>query len=656
MSLGIDVVVLGNFTLQRALNWSWNGALSAYTTTVSMAGAIDIALLQQDHQQQLTASRRRAPSAAHVLDRLQPLVNGSLDVLSAILPGPGFSGNYSWRGSLLLTPNPFAMWQSSLMTGSNSSSISAAAQQRRRKHLRRYLAQAAAGSDVSPSSSLLAPVEGPVAVQEWGVAPTASPADGETVTSTGGSPTGNIYLDPDGSVQVVGQLPPSALGADQQLSCTATACYVTKASSVGKAPVITAKAAAKPTSRRDLLLIIIASAIGWPAGIGLCILLISAAAMRRRAAAAAVAGALTAPVVGAGAAAAAPMLAGWSQSGSGSGAKRPHRAGEGEESAGTESSALSFVYAVAPGAARSGFRAGGAAPSAGTRISGFGGGSTSGGGARISAILGTLGFGWRRTGTLPGALSASTAGASRGAGYATDDIAALGGGSTSGSGASAYTLGGDARRAQARRRSRVRSIDLGPGVTLRDVWAGSSGSAVGVDGAAAAAAAAAGAGSLVPAVAAGVQQQRIGRMQRSDDEDDNQKPPGASPPASAASSSSRFNFLSRLMAGRAADVGGATAAAVPITASAIAAAERMAAVNPLFDPDGAGSGGGRQQQGSGWVDYEADEGPSLEVVEDAGEGEFFTWGATASGGGGGGGGGRGGPRAGPAARARLSAS
>ncbi len=558
-TLGITVTVFGNFTLQRTLNWTWSTPLRAFSTSVSMVGAVEMALVQQPQPASSNGSASSAPPEQQVVAVLRPVINGSLDVLSPTLPGPGFSGNYSWRGSLLMTPDPFAAWAAATNTTVN-------------KRLR-SLAQAGGGS------ALRVPVEGPLAVQEWGRAP--APADATGGDNAGGDGgTGNIYLDPDGSVQLVGELPPEAGVDSEQLTCVDSTCYLV----AGKAASITAAKAkaSRPgaLSRRDMI-IVIATTLGGPLAIGLCCLLVAAAAMLRRRREAEKRRHPTAAVLGLsqhrllGAHALQP----------------PPLAVDADNFSGVESSGPSLVLVAPNGRGLTALRAGGAPaapPGAAARMSGFGGSgffsSVSGSSAaQISAVLGTLGFGWRRSGTLPGGRYLSGVGDEAG-----------GGGQESGGGGAA---GGDARRAAARRRSRVRSIDLPAGITLSDVFSssggGGGGSAPEAAGGAAGfdAAAAMGLGPL-PAAGAGVQMQRVGigrgqqqHLPRSDDEDDNQKPPAgfggraASPPGG--SGGGRFGFLSRLLAGRATSGGSGAAAAAHQTPSA----HHPSHFNPLFDPD-----------------------------------------------------------------------
>eukprot|EP00877_Chromochloris_zofingiensis_P006712 jgi/Chrzof1/2294/Cz11g09340.t1 len=129
---GLRVPVHGNYTLQRALGWTYNSTLKAYTTQVTIMGKVDM-----NRYQQTTTST----SSTTTSDSLSLLVSGSLTLLSPTFPGPGFTGDYGWFGDMDISPDPFVYWnQTNLVTGT-----------------RRRLAATSTGT---------VPVKGPVTVVE----------------------------------------------------------------------------------------------------------------------------------------------------------------------------------------------------------------------------------------------------------------------------------------------------------------------------------------------------------------------------------------------------------------------------------------------------------------------------------------------------------
>ncbi|WIA21370.1 hypothetical protein OEZ85_000589 [Tetradesmus obliquus] len=97
-TLGVEVQVLGEFALQRAMDWQYNTTVKAWTTSVAMAGKFT--LTRDETVQGQTVSSQSMDSR----------VNGSLSLYSSVYPGPGFNGVYDWAGQLELNPDPFIVW------------------------------------------------------------------------------------------------------------------------------------------------------------------------------------------------------------------------------------------------------------------------------------------------------------------------------------------------------------------------------------------------------------------------------------------------------------------------------------------------------------------------------------------------------------------
>lgn len=87
-----QVPVFGNFTLHRALNWTYSDSLKAFTTTIELEGQFEMVLVQVT----ITAASGGSSSAASRVATLFPYVDGTVDVVSPKLPGPGFTGSYRW--------------------------------------------------------------------------------------------------------------------------------------------------------------------------------------------------------------------------------------------------------------------------------------------------------------------------------------------------------------------------------------------------------------------------------------------------------------------------------------------------------------------------------------------------------------------------------
>ena len=383
-SLAVVVPVLGNFTIERALNWSYSTQLLAFTTSVVVNGHLEFALTQ----------RATADTPSSSVATLRPMVNGSLNLESIKLPGPGFSGTYTWSGELAITPDPLAAWSAVLVHGSNGSS----------DPLRRgrRLAQEVGGSTAA-AAPLVVYVQGPVHVAEYDTA-------GVVVVPAGGGVAAGFLLDPDGSVQVVGEVPPAALFGTSSLT----------------PPSQNSSTAAAASSRlsRQKIIIIVATVVGGPAAAALCVLFVLAALLRlRREEQSERPPALAAGVP------AAP-----------------------DTSHGAESPAPSLLPPEA-------WMAGGSvATSSGVATSVR---------ARLSGVLNTLGFGFQRGGTLPGARGERYSVAGANAGGGTGNSAGL-------AGTSPAALDGSGVLSASFRPERQRAsfgADLGLLGTLADIWA-----------------------------------------------------------------------------------------------------------------------------------------------------------------------------------------
>uniref|UniRef100_A0A383WBS1 Uncharacterized protein n=1 Tax=Tetradesmus obliquus TaxID=3088 RepID=A0A383WBS1_TETOB len=98
---GLLVPVVGNFSLQRTMNWTWDAKLQCFTTTIEVEGTLVMTRV---------VTLNSSSSGQEVTDTLSPSVNGSLTLRSKSYIGPGFSGRYNWSGDLVMVPNPFAVW------------------------------------------------------------------------------------------------------------------------------------------------------------------------------------------------------------------------------------------------------------------------------------------------------------------------------------------------------------------------------------------------------------------------------------------------------------------------------------------------------------------------------------------------------------------
>ncbi|KIY95122.1 hypothetical protein MNEG_12840 [Monoraphidium neglectum] len=197
---------------------------------------------------------------------LHPTVGGSLELASSRRPGPGFTGSYDWRGSLLMTPNPFAVWATAAAAaGAGGGSV-----QRRRGLLQQ----------ADPwTSSLVVPVQGPVAVNEWGAAPAPSSAS----SSSGGGSGSNVLIDKDGSIQLLGDDSATAPPADSPGPAAGGNSSAGGNSTTGRAGAAAPLAQRpKALSTRNLVVIIAASTAGLLALASCGVLAAKAAARRRR--------------------------------------------------------------------------------------------------------------------------------------------------------------------------------------------------------------------------------------------------------------------------------------------------------------------------------------------------------------------------------------
>eukprot|EP00877_Chromochloris_zofingiensis_P006721 jgi/Chrzof1/2301/Cz11g10070.t1 len=146
---GLTVPVYGNYTLQRALGWTYNSTLKAYTTQVMMMGKVDIYRYQQTATSTSTTSSK---------DTLSPFLNGSLTLLSPTYPGPGFTGDYGWFGDMDISPDPFVYWSDASTLLSNTSAGGGLSSHHKRRQMLESSATASTGG---------VPVRGPVTVKEW---------------------------------------------------------------------------------------------------------------------------------------------------------------------------------------------------------------------------------------------------------------------------------------------------------------------------------------------------------------------------------------------------------------------------------------------------------------------------------------------------------
>jgi hypothetical protein len=564
-TLFIDVIVLGNFTLQRALNWTYNGTTKLYSAQIGMAGSFEMALAPVPSAAadgsggDGTAGGDGATSSSSSV--LRPTVGGSLELASSRRPGPGFTGSYDWRGSLLMTPNPFAVWAAAVAAaGASGGSV-----QRRRGLLQQP----------DPwTSSLVVPVQGPVAVNEWGAAPATGSASG------GGATGSNVLIDKDGSIQLLGNDSPTtppgdspapAAGGNSSIGDNSTAS--------GAAP---AAQHPKALSTRNLVIIIAASTAGLLALASCGVLAAKAAARRRRrrrdkeeAARLRLRNGQPAPNFQI-----PDPVAELGQPGGAAGSANGERRGS-----------QGPAHAALPSSRGSEER---------RHSSSLSGSLFSSSGAKIVMLFGALGFGFHgHRGTLPGARYASTVGEDAASAQARRGGAAAGEGS----------MAGAARPGHARQRGSLEfrrrgslelrwrgSLDLGGGaaVMFGNPW----GDVAPLPPEAPPQAHSPIEGELLAATA-GVQRRRVGGGAHQEQADWRNTSGGASDEASHdghANPPGQFAFLTRMMAGRAAATAAAAAAAaaaqlVRHRASGVrrsAAGQGIAGVvapfNPLFDP------------------------------------------------------------------------
>jgi hypothetical protein len=100
VSLGVTLhVPVSTYEVRRVLAWAYLPSAGVFAASMTIAGSVSVTR----GQAQVTG----APHVAAVLDTIQCSINGTLDLISAAFPGPGFSGNYTVdQGVISLTPDP----------------------------------------------------------------------------------------------------------------------------------------------------------------------------------------------------------------------------------------------------------------------------------------------------------------------------------------------------------------------------------------------------------------------------------------------------------------------------------------------------------------------------------------------------------------------
>jgi hypothetical protein len=184
--------------VRRALVWSYSSSLEAFTASVALYGQLTVAVMTN-----ATGVWGLQAGSAQVVCT----VGGEVVLSSKAYPGPGFTGDYTWAGTLSITPDPWA--RLGVQSGVGSATPPAAAVEAGH---RRHVLHSAAGADGlgaggagrevlqagggSGAGGVLQPVYGPLSVTEVGaVAPTIQ----ETV--------GLLYLDAAGEVVMTGRVP-----------------------------------------------------------------------------------------------------------------------------------------------------------------------------------------------------------------------------------------------------------------------------------------------------------------------------------------------------------------------------------------------------------------------------------------------------------------
>jgi hypothetical protein len=595
-SLGMNATVLGNFTLQRVLVWTYDAELAVFKSKVDFTGTFDMQLQRE-------AAAGSAAQESAVLGALQPAVSGTLGFTTIHTPGPGFSGDYTWDGSVQFDPDPFTLFAALAAEGSGGAAAGPL--------LRHRAMQQAASTGPMP-------VEGPVGVREEpavqngsssgssgassdstgggtasgsstsgsGTSDTSSPAAGiaatgsnagggtsggggtssESSTSGGGSPISGsdsskpvvnvLLLDPDGSIQIIGPMPaPSTAGSNTGSGAGSGASSEEQQALI--APVPNAGSLEKRTT-----IILMAALLGSFLGLGLCAVMVAAAVARRGRASAQKQPAQPSPTAllrmsGAAIKAAAAVLGASARGGPALHSAPPGAAVE-------DDSSIEPLF-------------GNSAGGWGRRLRGRVGEEAAHGepresllsltGAHVAAALGTLGYGFRRsiTGALPGYRYSSMGGnALEEPQRLQQQLAAAAFGLTSPPRAAPLltaSRGWGSGGGLAQARSRVSGS-----LELTDLWAGGEHPPDSVSGAPA----------EPPAVSPRVRRQRVGAAAR-----DAQLQPGVPPrPQQTA------GFMSHLIGGR--DWGGGSGGAAAGTAVQPVARGPVAAggvANPLFERD-----------------------------------------------------------------------
>jgi hypothetical protein len=101
VSLGVTLQAPPSaYEVQRALAWTYNSTAGVFSAVVVITGNVSVAKAQ-----------KTATGSSVTSDFLACAMNGTLTLVSAAYPGPGFNGTYTvTQGMVTLSPDPWSHW------------------------------------------------------------------------------------------------------------------------------------------------------------------------------------------------------------------------------------------------------------------------------------------------------------------------------------------------------------------------------------------------------------------------------------------------------------------------------------------------------------------------------------------------------------------